>query len=63
MPCALVLAQTTESENDFCLPESVMAAVAFPKDVAALAKTSKDYNYDFRILDSVMQVNAIKTPS
>ncbi|HNP49603.1 MAG TPA: UDP-glucose/GDP-mannose dehydrogenase family protein [Bacteroidia bacterium] len=30
----------------------------FPKDVAALAKTSKDYNYDFRILDSVMQVNA-----
>lgn len=30
----------------------------FPKDVAALAKTSKDFKYDFRILDSVMQVNA-----
>lgn len=29
----------------------------FPKDVQALAKTSKDYNYDFRILKSVMDVN------
>ncbi|MCE7061488.1 UDP-glucose/GDP-mannose dehydrogenase family protein [Dyadobacter sp. CY343] len=29
----------------------------FPKDVQALAKTSKDYNYDFRILQSVMDVN------
>jgi UDPglucose 6-dehydrogenase len=30
----------------------------FPKDVQALAKTSKDYQYDFRILDSVMSVNS-----
>ncbi len=29
----------------------------FPKDVQALAKTSQDFNYDFRILTSVMQVN------
>jgi UDPglucose 6-dehydrogenase len=29
----------------------------FPKDVQALAKTSKDFNYDFRILKSVMDVN------
>jgi UDPglucose 6-dehydrogenase len=29
----------------------------FPKDVQALAKTSSDYNYDFRILKSVMEVN------
>lgn len=29
----------------------------FPKDVQALAKTSLDYNYDFRILKSVMDVN------
>lgn len=29
----------------------------FPKDVQALAKTSKDFQYDFRILTSVMQVN------
>ena len=29
----------------------------FPKDVQALAKTSKDHKYDFQILDAVMQVN------
>lgn len=29
----------------------------FPKDVQALAKTSSDYQYDFKILDSVMEVN------
>jgi UDPglucose 6-dehydrogenase len=30
----------------------------FPKDVQALAKTSDDYNYDFRTLKAVMEVNA-----
>lgn len=29
----------------------------FPKDVQALAKTSRDHGYDFRILESVMSVN------
>lgn len=29
----------------------------FPKDVQALAKSSKDANYEFKILDSVMSVN------
>jgi UDPglucose 6-dehydrogenase len=29
----------------------------FPKDVSALYKTSKAYDYDFRILDAVMKVN------
>jgi len=29
----------------------------FPKDVQALAKTSSEYGYDFRVLDSVMKVN------
>lgn len=29
----------------------------FPKDVQALAKTSSDYNYDFKTLRSVMEVN------
>ena len=29
----------------------------FPKDVSALAKTAKEYKYDFRILDSVEWVN------
>ena len=29
----------------------------FPKDVQALAKSSKDADYDFKILDSVMDIN------
>lgn len=29
----------------------------FPKDVQALAKSSKEYDYDFKILDAVMDVN------
>ncbi len=29
----------------------------FPKDVQALAKTSQDFEYDFKILSSVMEVN------
>jgi UDPglucose 6-dehydrogenase len=29
----------------------------FPKDVQALSRTSKDYNYDFKMLTSVMEVN------
>jgi UDPglucose 6-dehydrogenase len=29
----------------------------FPKDVSALYKTARSYDYDFRILDAVMQVN------
>ncbi|MCX6291311.1 MAG: UDP-glucose/GDP-mannose dehydrogenase family protein [Bacteroidetes bacterium] len=32
----------------------------FPKDVQALAKTSSDYHYDFKILKSVMAVNQLQ---
>jgi UDPglucose 6-dehydrogenase len=32
----------------------------FPKDVQALAKTSVDYGYDFKILKSVMGVNEVQ---
>jgi UDPglucose 6-dehydrogenase len=32
----------------------------FPKDVKALYYTSKEHNYDFRILNSVMEVNDIQ---
>jgi UDPglucose 6-dehydrogenase len=35
----------------------------FPKDVQALAKSSKDVNYDFKILHSVMEVNSIQKTS
>lgn len=32
----------------------------FPKDVSALFKTAKSYEYDFRILDAVMEVNRLQ---
>jgi UDPglucose 6-dehydrogenase len=32
----------------------------FPKDVQALAKSASEYNYDFKILNSVMDVNYIQ---
>lgn len=32
----------------------------FPKDVQALAKSSKESNYDFKILNSVMEVNHVQ---
>jgi UDPglucose 6-dehydrogenase len=32
----------------------------FPKDVQALHHTSKEYDYDFRILDAVMKVNYLQ---
>jgi len=32
----------------------------FPKDVQALSKTAQDYEYDFKILNSVMSVNALQ---
>jgi len=32
----------------------------FPKDVQALSKTAGEYGYDFKVLDSVMQVNDVQ---
>ncbi len=32
----------------------------FPKDVQALAKTAQEYNYDFKVLESVMTVNNLQ---
>jgi UDPglucose 6-dehydrogenase len=41
----------------FLFPGIGYGGSCFPKDVQALAKSSKDYNYDFKILDAVMEVN------
>jgi UDPglucose 6-dehydrogenase len=41
----------------FLFPGVGYGGSCFPKDVNALFKTSEEYNYDFRILDSVMSVN------
>lgn len=44
----------------FLFPGIGYGGSCFPKDVQALAKTAEDYNYDFRILKSVMKVNQIQ---
>lgn len=42
----------------FLFPGIGYGGSCFPKDVQALAKSSKDINYDFKILNAVMEVNA-----
>jgi UDPglucose 6-dehydrogenase len=44
----------------FLFPGIGYGGSCFPKDVKALAKTSKDINYDFKILNAVMEVNDIQ---
>lgn len=41
----------------FLFPGVGFGGSCFPKDVQALAKTAADHQYDFRILNSVMDVN------
>jgi UDPglucose 6-dehydrogenase len=43
--------------NRFLFPGVGYGGSCFPKDVQALGKTAKEYQYDFRILDAVMSVN------
>ena len=42
----------------FLFPGVGYGGSCFPKDVQALAKTSSDYNYDFKTLKATMKVNA-----
>ncbi len=44
----------------FLFPGIGYGGSCFPKDVQALEKTSQEYNYDFKILNSVMEVNDIQ---
>lgn len=44
----------------FLFPGIGYGGSCFPKDVSALNKTAEEYNYDFRILKSVMSVNKIQ---
>jgi UDPglucose 6-dehydrogenase len=41
----------------FLFPGIGYGGSCFPKDVQALAKSAKDVNYDFKILDAVMDIN------
>jgi len=42
----------------FLFPGVGYGGSCFPKDVQALAKTANEYGYDFKILNSVMNVNS-----
>ena len=44
----------------FLFPGIGYGGSCFPKDVKALAKSSQDVNYDFKILKSVMEVNELQ---
>lgn len=44
----------------FLFPGVGYGGSCFPKDVQALAKTAEEFDYDFRILKSVMTVNTIQ---
>ncbi|MEM0992104.1 MAG: UDP-glucose/GDP-mannose dehydrogenase family protein [Bacteroidota bacterium] len=44
----------------FLFPGVGYGGSCFPKDVQALAKTAEDFEYDFKILKSVMNVNQIQ---
>jgi UDPglucose 6-dehydrogenase len=44
----------------FLFPGIGYGGSCFPKDVQALAKSSQDVKYDFKILNAVMDVNAIQ---
>lgn len=44
----------------FLFPGIGYGGSCFPKDVQALAKTANEYNYDFKILESVMEVNDLQ---
>ncbi len=44
----------------FLFPGIGYGGSCFPKDVQALVKTSEEHTYDFKILNSVLQVNALQ---
>ena len=44
----------------FLFPGVGYGGSCFPKDVSALFKTAQEYDYDFKILDSVMEINEIQ---
>lgn len=47
----------------FLFPGIGYGGSCFPKDVQALVKMSEEYNYEFKILNSVIDVNAIQKKS
>lgn len=50
----------TRIGNQFLFPGVGFGGSCFPKDVRALASTAKEHQYDFKLLNSVMQVNNLQ---
>ncbi len=50
----------TRIGNQFLFPGVGYGGSCFPKDVRALASTAKEHQYDFKLLNSVMQVNNLQ---
>ncbi len=56
----LGMGSDTRIGKRFLFPGVGYGGSCFPKDVQALAKTANDYEYDFKILKSVMSVNQLQ---
>jgi len=56
----LGMGSDTRIGKRFLFPGVGYGGSCFPKDVQALAKTANDYEYDFKILNSVMNVNQLQ---
>lgn len=56
----LGIGSDTRIGKRFLFPGVGYGGSCFPKDVQALAKTAEEYDYDFRILKSVMSVNELQ---
>lgn len=53
----------TRIGNRFLFPGIGYGGSCFPKDVSALSKSGKEANYDFKIINSVMEVNEAQKTS
>ena len=56
----LGIGSDTRIGKRFLFPGVGYGGSCFPKDVQALAKTALEYQYDFKILHSVMEVNTLQ---
>ena len=56
----LGIGSDTRIGKRFLFPGVGYGGSCFPKDVQALAKTAREYHYDFKILHSVMEVNTFQ---
>ena len=56
--CAWAMGSDTRIGKRFLFPGIGYGGSCFPKDVQALVKSSNEVDYNFQILDAVMEVNS-----